>query len=58
MRVVVTGAAGTLGRSLVPKLSADGHNVVGLDVVAGAGAEWVVADIRERAAVLDAVEGA
>ncbi|MFL5640713.1 MAG: NAD-dependent epimerase/dehydratase family protein [Chloroflexota bacterium] len=58
MRVVVTGAAGTLGRSLVPRLSADGHNVVGLDVVAGAGAEWVVADIRERAAVLDAVEGA
>src|SRR4051794_20824914 len=58
MRVVVTGAAGTLGRSLVPKLSSDGHDVVGLDVVAGAGAEWVVADIREGAAVLDAVEGA
>jgi UDP-glucose 4-epimerase len=59
MRVVVTGAAGTLGRSLVPKLAADGHDVVALDVVPSAGdREWVVADVRDREAILHAVEGA
>ncbi len=59
MRVVVTGAAGTLGRSLIPKLSGDGHDVVGLDVAPRAGeAGWVVADVRDPEAVLAVVEGA
>jgi uronate dehydrogenase len=34
MRVVVTGAAGRIGRSLVPGLTEAGHDVVGVDAVA------------------------
>lgn len=59
MRVVVTGAAGTLGRSLLPRLSAAGHDVVALDVATGAGdGEWVLADVQDHEAVLAAIEGA
>ena len=32
MHVVVTGAAGALGRSVVARLSGDGHDVSGLDI--------------------------
>lgn len=35
MKLLLTGSSGWLGRFLAPKLSAIGHEVVGLDVVAG-----------------------
>jgi nucleoside-diphosphate-sugar epimerase len=34
MRVLLTGAAGWLGRHLKPRLQALGHEVVGLDIAA------------------------
>jgi UDP-glucose 4-epimerase len=51
MRVLVTGAAGFLGRAVVARLSADGHEVVAMvrrpdDPLAGA-ADQVVADLCE-----------
>ena len=59
MRVLVTGASGTLGRSVLPVLLRAGHEVVALDLRAGLGAaEWIEADVRDEAAVLAAVEGA
>jgi UDP-glucose 4-epimerase len=36
MRILVTGSSGWLGRTLVPRLRRDGHQVVGLDIVPGA----------------------
>ena len=51
MRVFVAGAGGALGKQLVPRLVADGHEVVGMirseskrDLVGGLGARPVVAD--------------
>lgn len=35
MRILLTGSSGWLGRTLVPRLQRDGHEVVGLDVVPG-----------------------
>lgn len=35
MKLLLTGSSGWLGRFIAPKLSAVGHEVVGLDVVAG-----------------------
>jgi dTDP-4-dehydrorhamnose reductase len=32
MRILVTGARGMLGRTVVPRLLADGHQVIGIDV--------------------------
>ncbi|MFO1149469.1 MAG: NAD(P)-dependent oxidoreductase [Alsobacter sp.] len=51
MRILVTGAAGFVGRRLVPALAAAGHDVVGADL---AGAH-VTLDLRDRAAVLAAM---
>src|SRR5262245_61133502 len=31
MRILLTGSSGWLGRSLVPRLGRDGHEVIGLD---------------------------
>jgi nucleoside-diphosphate-sugar epimerase len=51
MRVFVAGAGGALGKQLVPRLVADGHEVIGMirseskrDLVSGLGARPVVAD--------------
>jgi UDP-glucose 4-epimerase len=58
MRILVTGAAGTLGRALLPRLAAAGHDPVALDVREGdPGARWIVGDVRDAATVLDATEG-
>ncbi|WP_181312219.1 NAD-dependent epimerase/dehydratase family protein [Nocardioides campestrisoli] len=57
MRVLVTGAAGSIGRVLVPGLLAAGHEVVGLDIVPvpeGADVPWHTADCTDPDAV-DAV---
>lgn len=50
MRVLLTGSSGWLGHFLAPALHAAGHEVVGLDVAAGAHTD-VVGDIADRALI-------
>jgi nucleoside-diphosphate-sugar epimerase len=65
MRVFVAGATGALGSRLVPMLVEAGHSVAGMTRtpekagrIEAAGAEPVVADALDRAAVSEAVRGA
>jgi nucleoside-diphosphate-sugar epimerase len=59
MRVFIAGATGAIGRRLVPLVSQSGYSVVGMTrSVRAAGAEAVVADALNRAAVVNAVAGA
>ena len=54
MRVLVTGAAGSIGRVVVPGLTDLGHRVVGLDLVPcppGVDVTWHVADCADPAQV-------
>ncbi|HET6562440.1 MAG TPA: NAD(P)-dependent oxidoreductase [Marmoricola sp.] len=58
MRVLVTGAAGSIGRVLVPGLESRGHEVVGADLLpdpATTGRPWHVLDVGDAAAVRAAV---
>jgi nucleoside-diphosphate-sugar epimerase len=62
MKVLVAGATGALGRHLVPKLAAGGHEVLGMtrseskrDLIRGLGATPVVADALDPDAVAKAV---
>jgi UDP-glucose 4-epimerase len=58
MRILVTGAAGTLGTVLLPRLRAAGHAPVALDVRHGsAEAAWRLGDVRDAAAVDEAMTG-
>ena len=50
MRILVTGSSGWLGTTLVPRLKADGHAVVGLDPHVGATTD-IVGSIADRALV-------
>jgi nucleoside-diphosphate-sugar epimerase len=65
MQVFVAGATGVVGRVLVPRLVAQGHEVVGMtrsgskqDLVRSLGARPVVADALDREAVARAVASA
>ncbi len=65
MRVFITGATGAIGKSLVPMLVANGHEVTGttttqakLAQLRDAGAEGVVLDALDRDAVLATVRAA
>ena len=65
MKVFVAGASGVIGRSLVPKLVAAGHDVTGTtrrersaDAIRAAGAEAVVCDCLDATAVEKAVAAA
>ncbi|MBT2229285.1 SDR family NAD(P)-dependent oxidoreductase [Nonomuraea sp. NEAU-A123] len=53
---LVTGAAGALGRAIVGRLTADGHQVAALDLDAGSldGTLNLAADLRDPAAIEDA----
>ena len=54
MRVLVTGAAGSLGRVVTVGLAAHGHDVVGLDLVPapeGTTFDWHEADCADADAV-------
>jgi nucleoside-diphosphate-sugar epimerase len=59
MRILVTGAAGSLGTALLPRLAADGHETVAFDVRRGPAdaSEWVVDDVRDPSAVSRATDG-
>ena len=57
MRILITGSAGHLGEALVRALSEEGHDVVGLDVLASEFTS-VVGSIVDRACVRRCVEGA
>lgn len=65
MRVFVAGASGVIGRSLVPKLVAAGHEVTGTtrnersaEAIRAAGAQAAICDALDPAAVEDAVTAA
>lgn len=61
MTVVVTGAAGLLGRHVVSVLARAGRRVRGVDAVAPSGAstvEFVRADLRDLGAAVQALAGA
>src|SRR5262245_14268760 len=65
MKVFVAGATGALGRALVPRLAARGHEVVGMtrspakrDLLRSLGARPVVADALDPDAVAQAVASA
>lgn len=52
MRILITGAAGTLGRALLPRLAAAGHVVIALDLrAADSQAQWIEGDVRDATAV-------
>lgn len=54
MRILVTGSSGWLGRTLVPRLRRDGHQVVGLDPVPSDTTE-IVGSVADRALVCAAI---
>ena len=61
MRVLVTGAAGTIGRVLSPGLADRGHEVVGLDLVPepeGFDGAWHTGDCADADAVFAAFDAA
>ena len=62
MRIAVTGAGGVLGRGLVARLLSQGHDVAGIarhrPESWPSAADFVTADIRDAAAVRQAVTGA
>ncbi|MGH3359432.1 MAG: NAD-dependent epimerase/dehydratase family protein [Nocardioidaceae bacterium] len=62
MRVLVTGAAGTVGRTVVAGLDELGHDVAALDRIAPRGepadqATWFTGDCADPALVSEAVDG-
>src|SRR5688572_1764116 len=65
MKVFVAGATGAIGKQLVPRLIAAGHEVVGMtsteahrDLLAELGAKAAVADALDREQVAEAVRRA
>ncbi len=50
MRVFITGASGFIGRALAERYSADGHDVVGCDLVADGQRQVVAGDVSEPGA--------
>jgi len=58
MRVLVTGAAGTLGILILPRLRTTGHETVALDLRQGtADGDWIVGDVRDPGVVSRAMDG-
>jgi len=56
MNIVVTGGSGKLGRSVVARLTADGHHVINLDRVGERGSV-VLVDLTDHGQVADALAG-
>lgn len=57
MRVAVTGGSGKLGRSVVRRLSEDGHEVTNLDRTGVRGRGFTEVDLRNYGQVLDVLLG-
>ncbi|GAP57179.1 UDP-glucose 4-epimerase [Arthrobacter sp. Hiyo6] len=57
MRVAVTGGSGKLGRSVVRRLSEDGHEVLNLDRTGERGRGFAEVDLRNYGQVLDVILG-
>jgi nucleoside-diphosphate-sugar epimerase len=61
MRVLLAGASGAIGRYLLPQLIEAKHDVIGITRTPGSlastGAEELVADVLDRSAFLEALEG-
>ena len=59
MRVLIVGAAGSLGRQLAPELAGHGHDVVCFDLrrVDDSPYPWVLGDLLEPHALAEAAEG-
>lgn len=63
MKIFLAGASGVIGRQLVPLLVAEGHEVLGMTrtpandhLLRALGAEPLVCDVYDRAALADAME--
>ena len=57
MRIAVTGSSGKLGSATVERLRADGHEVLGLDVVGLAGPGFTRVQLDDYGQTLDALLG-
>ncbi len=62
MRILVVGAAGSLGRQLAPDLAVHGHEVVCFDLQRAPGeppphCRWITGDLLEPQALAEAAEG-
>lgn len=56
MRIAVTGGSGKLGRSVVTRLRASGHDVFNLDRAGERGAGFVRIDVADYGQVVDAIQ--
>ncbi|KZX22521.1 aldose dehydrogenase [Rathayibacter tanaceti] len=56
MRIAVTGGSGKLGRSVVTRLRASGHDVFNLDRAGERGAGFVRTDVSDYGQVVDALQ--
>lgn len=57
MRILVTGSSGKLGRATVDRLSADGHDVLGIDLHGTPGPGFTRVDLQDYGQVLDTMLG-
>lgn len=57
MRVAVTGSSGKVGRAVVERLSAEGHDVLGMDLTGTPGPGFTRVDLLDYGQALDAMLG-
>src|SRR5664279_5998436 len=57
MRIVVTGGSGKLGRSVVQRLTDEGHEVLNLDRAGEKSPRLVLIDLKDYGQVVDAILG-
>src|SRR5665811_1228488 len=57
MRIVVTGGSGKLGRSVVQRLTDEGHEVLNLDRAGEKSPRLVLVDLKDYGQVVDAILG-